>query len=267
MIYPSYRVLDSAGNERTFYWFCFARLQYLDRQPHEYHEYLNDSHRGPNKMPFWDYKEDSLVEPGAGNVVRIEVALYIPDWDQEVVKEVLKLPLFDGLSSEFRNDFLVVGINTTGKYITEIMYPLFFIRNILSTKETFDILYEKGLSIQEAAILGSQFETSTRYSGRFSMNHVGDDYQLAQTFKGLAMLLKKSPTYHGDTWGDDPSGYGGLEQTFCDLPEEAFGEGVDWSNIYGVIDFLDELDDPHTDYHQVMVDYFKEAMEKLDEKV
>lgn len=266
MIYPSYRVIDAEGNFRSFFWFCFARLKYLDRDQNQYDDFLGTHYQNDGKMPLWKFGEGNGHKIGsASDVVRIEVAFHSPNWGPNVVKEILSNPLFEGFQGGKEGDFIVVGIDTANKKVREIMYALFMLRDIFSAREVYEQLVDH-LSITESAFLASQFDIAKDFRGTPILEWIGDDYRLAATFEGLAKVMTEKPVYHGVEWGFYPEGYR-EDGSYTDLPEDAFDIEAG-QNIEDVIEAMEDLEEPMSFKQSIEIirDHFKHAMEKVNAK-
>lgn len=264
MIYPAYRVLNEAGDYRSFFWFCFARLQCLDEDSTRYSNYLSSEYEREGRRSFWEYQGcDDLSS--AEKVVRIDAAFHTPEWSEEDVALIMSQPLFSDFTWEKEGEFIVVSTPTVDRKITSIMYPLFMIRNILSSYEAFYELRKLNLSVVEAAFLGSQFNVSKTYTGRRYLCQVSEDYLLAKTLEGLAIVMNQKPEYIGAKWGFYSKGYEGYDGLYWDLPETLF----EVEDVVDIEDILGQEGNPDTSLDEslkLIVECFKEAMEKVNEK-
>lgn len=261
MIYPSYRILNEEGQYQSFFWFCFARLKYLDRNPNQYDDFLGSHYQKEGAKPLWAYHADTEIT-SAKDVTRIEVALHAPDWDVKDVEAIMGQPLFDDMKWHIEGEFVVAGIETEDKHIQAIMYPIFMLRNILSGSEVFPLLRERGLSVVEAAFLGSQLTVCTNFNGKKYAERIGDDYYLAKTLEGLALVMNQKPVYMGAKWGVYSEGYRETGD-YSDLPESAFDVDCD----IDIEDITDEIgEDDGLNGFTILADHFKQAMETVNAK-
>lgn len=260
MIYPAYKVTGADGKFRTFFWFCFARLKELDEYPRRYGDFLDSDYERESRRPYWAYELQDGYPEEARDVVKIEAAFHCPNWNDVQINIVASHSLFGGMNITTDGEFVVCSVDTTNKCISEIMYPLFMLRNILCKLDLIESFELKGLPFIQAAFLASQFYTAKDYTNKEYHLHIGEDYRLADTFEGLASVLLKPMTYSGPKWGHYSGGY--VENDYYSLPEDTF-EITDGTNIE---DFTEDFGAKYReiDTAQVLVEAFSEALEKVN---
>ena len=265
MIYPSYKITDAEGNFRTYFWFCFARLKQVDEAPRRYSDFLGEEYHKEGCKPYWEWTTAKGPEQ-ASEVVNIQAAFHVPDWEPAHIELLSEHHLFSDMKITCDEEFVLCSIDPIGKKIDEVMYPLFMLRNILSSLEPILDLEKHGLSFIEAAILGSQFDIASSFGVQKGyIAHVSEDYRLAATFEGLASLVDKPLKYSEAEWGYYEGGYVESfdEDYYNQLPENSYQVGgVDIEDVYEAVYEVRSTEDTF----KLIADYFKQAMEKVNEQ-
>lgn len=264
MIYPAYKITDAEGNFRTYFWFCFARLKEIDENPRKYSDFLGEEYQMEGRRAFWEFSGDGGGPTCSRDVVKIEAAFHAPNWELAQIEIVAAHPLFKDLNVGCNDEFITCSIDTVDKKIDEIMYPLMMLRDIASNHDVIEMLEEKGLPFIDAAFLGGQLYLCKSFGAKNKggyLQQTGEDYQLANTFKGIASVVHKPMVFQGYMWGTYDGGYKD-KGNYCVMPETLF----DIEEGQTIEDLAEDCQANYQEWDtvQLFVDFYNQAKEEIN---